>query len=226
VGPTQDQIFVEKEGNQWFRRNQAALEKLDPSADLPLRLLELYGVRPRRVLEVGAANGFRLAALAQRYGAHAVGCEPSADAIAAGRDRYPGIEFVQGQASKLPVAGPFDLVIVNFVFHWIDRSLLLTSVAEVDRVLEDGGLLLIGDFFPSNPLKVRYHHLPEVRVFTYKQDYAAVFLASGLYQSVCLLTADHSSRALKAEVSEDHRIATWLLRKGLGEVYRERSLPS
>ena len=42
---------------------------------------------------------------------------------------------------------------------------MLRSVAEIDRVLPDGGFLLIGDFYPSLPQRVRYHHLPDQDVF-------------------------------------------------------------
>ena len=117
----------------------------------------------------------------------------------------------------------FDLVIINFVFNWIDRSNLLRSVAEIDRLLVDGGFLIIGDFLPSNLTKVRYHHLPEKEVYTYKQNYAATFLASGLYHPVSLLTSHHTSRALNAEATEDQRAGAWLLRKMVREQYVERS---
>jgi hypothetical protein len=101
----------------------------------------------------------------------------------------------------------------------------LRSVAEIDRVLGEGGLLLVGDFAPSNRLRVRYHHLPESAVYTYKQDYAAVFLASGLYQPVGLLTGDHAGPGRGVGVSENDRIGTWLLRKAPQETYVERLLP-
>jgi hypothetical protein len=88
----------------------------------------------------------------------------------------------------------------------------------------DGGFLVIGDFYPSNFTKVRYHHLPDDEVYTYKQDYAAIFVVSGLYSHVCLLTGDHSSVGLESEVPEDRRTGTWLLHKSLEEQYSQGSL--
>jgi len=215
----QDEIFAASEGNEWFQRNKECLARFDPERDFPVKLIDLYGLQPTRVLEVGACNGFRLAAISGRYGASVTALDPSAEAIADGKTRFPSVGFVQGSAYAIPLPRLFDLVIVNFVLHWIDRANLLTSLAEVDRVLVDGGFLIIGDFFPSNQTKVRYHHLREAEVYTYKQNYAASLLASGLYRPVCLLTGDHSAEGLTAEAVEDERVAVWLLRKALNEFY-------
>lgn len=139
--------------------------------------------------------------------------------------RYPFIEFIQGLASAIPLKEAFDLIIVNFVFHWMDRSSLLRSVAEIDRLLEDKGFLIIGDFFPSGQLRVPYHHLPNQQVYTYKQNYAAPFLTSGLYRLVCVLTGEHASKALVADVPEMERIGVFLLQKTLTEGYVESNFP-
>src|SRR5262249_22807204 len=147
-----------------------------------------------RVLEIGTANGFRLAEIQRSTGARAVAVEPSAQAIDNGCKAFPSIQFVRGTAHSIPLEENFDLVIVNFVFHWIDRSNLLRSVAEADRLVRDGGWLIIGDFCPANRLRVRYHHLQDQKIFTFKQNYADTFLASGLYHSVASLTADHAAK--------------------------------
>jgi SAM-dependent methyltransferase len=217
----QDRVFSDSEGDRWFARNRRALNAFDASADLPLKLIRLYGLTPERVLEIGAANGFRLAAIHQCTGAEAVAVEPSAQAVLNGKASFPFITFIRGTASAVPLRESFDLVIVNFVFHWIDRQSLLRAVAEVDRLVRDGGYLLIGDFYPANQLQVRYHHLESEEVYTYKQNYAATFLASGLYHPVSFLTAHHATKVLQARVAENERIGTWLLRKELHGHYIE-----
>jgi SAM-dependent methyltransferase len=206
---------MESEGDRWFERNQMALNSFDAAADLPLKLIELYNLQPERVVEIGAANGVRLAAIRARTGADVIAVEPSARAILNGKASFPFVAFVRGAASSVPLRESFDLVIVNFVFHWIDRANLLRSVAEVDRLVQDGGFLIIGDFHPANFLQVPYHHLNDADVRTYKQNYAATFMASGLYHSVCLLTGDHAGKELAAKPGEDERIGAWLIRKAL-----------
>jgi SAM-dependent methyltransferase len=215
----QDNVFTRSEGDRWFERNRTALNSFDAAADLPLKLLDLYDLRPDRVLEIGAANGFRLGAIHARTGAAVVAVEPSIEAILNGKASFPFVSFVRGTATSVPLRESYGLVIVNFVFHWIDRANLLRAVAEVDRLVRDDGYLLIGDFHPSNQLQVRYHHLMEEQLFTYKQNYAATFLASGLYHPVALLTGHHTGKKPDPAVAEADRIGTWLLRKQTGVHY-------
>ena len=221
----QDEVFSALEGDNYFARNKMALEGFDPEQDLPLRLMNLYGLRPRSAVEIGAANGCRLAAIAERYGARVIGVDPSANAIENGRKRFPQVEFVQATAAKVPLENVFDLVIVNFVLHWIDRSTLMRSVAEIDRLVADGGFLLLGDFAPDKLVRVPYHHLAQNQVYTYKQDYSAVFVASGLYHIVATLKSSHGSSTLSAAVSENERTSVWLLQKQLQEHYAESVRP-
>lgn len=209
----QDNIFMQSEGDRWFERNRAALSRFDAGADLPMKLIDLYDLCPASALEIGAANGFRLAAIHARTAAQVVGVEPSAQAILEGKASYPFVSFVRGLAHAVPLRERFDLVIVNFVFHWIDRAKLMASISETDRLVGDGGFLIVGDFHPANRWRVPYHHLAGAAVETYKQNYAEPFLACGLYHPVCLLTADHEAKRLNPAVGEDERISAWLLRK-------------
>ena len=55
---TQDEIFTASEADQWFERNKHVLDKLSDQ-DVPLRLVELYKLRPASVLEIGAASGYK-----------------------------------------------------------------------------------------------------------------------------------------------------------------------
>ena len=121
---------------------------------------------------------------------------------------------MSGTARALPLtADAYDLVIATFVFHWIDRKSLLASAAEVDRVLKAGGYLIIGDFAPFTPKKVRYHHRPDVEVYTYKQDYAALFLATAGYVTVAQQILDHQTLKPDPNVSEHERFSLTLLKK-------------
>ena len=222
----QTDVFIDSEGDNWYRRNRSALEQFDPSADPAMHVLRLYALAPRSVLEVGASNGFRVDAIVKTTGARGVAVEPSADAIADGRRRYPAVAFVQGAAHSLPVQEAFDLVVANFLFHWIDRALLLRSAAEIDRVVADGGFLLLGDFAPSNRVRVPYHHLPGQDVFTYKQNYAELFTSSGIYQLRALATFGHPGHIPSTSASETDRTAVWLLRKSLRDSYTESAPPA
>lgn len=211
----QDKVFEESEGDAYFRRNLPGILNVaqDMSLDVPLRLMEMYNLRPEMVLEVGAANGFRLEEIRRRYGCDCVGVDASADAVEDGQSRHPKITMGQGLASEIPWDDPFDLVIVNYVLHWVDRSNLLATAAEIDRMVKDGGYLIVGDFAPANKLRVPYHHREPL--YTWKQDYGGLFVASGIYHAVAFLSGPHGPGHLSADVPESERAGCHLLRKDL-----------
>ncbi len=52
-----------------------------------------------------------------------------------------------------------------------------------------------------------------------------MFLSTGSYRPVSLLTARHGDNVMTPGVAEEERIGTWLLRKMLVENYLELRLP-
>lgn len=212
---TQDSIFLESEGDAWFRRNSPVLlgdEGAWAAHDMPLRLLGLAGVTLDSALEFGCAAGTRLDLLLQRGIARtAAGTDASAQAIATGRARYPALDLRQARIAD-GVDERFDLVIVNFVLHWVDRGALAASLAAIDRAVRPGGWLLVGDFLPDAPRVRDYSHCPGV--FTYKQDYAAAFAALGWYRTAARLVYDHDDPAHPLDCEDENRRAFCsLLRK-------------
>jgi len=207
-----EEIFLKKEGDNWFKRNKGTAwegGRWDP----PLYLMEQYSLRPKRVLEIGCSNGWRLAEIIKKHHVKCVGVEPSPLAIKEGKKKNSKVIFKRGIASSLPLEETFDLVIINFVLHWVSREFLFKVIAEIDRVVADEGYLIIGDFLPDNPTKVRYHHLPKEEVYTYKQDYTQIFTVSALYQRVATISFDHEKYLLSSKTNSQHRGGCSLLRK-------------
>lgn len=220
----QDDIFFKKEADAWFARNESALtpEARRNNNDFVEKLIRKHRLHPKRVLDVGASNGWRLEAMRRaRPRAQYVGVEPSAAAISAGGRQFPKLTLKQGVAAKLPIAdASFDLVLAVFVFHWIARDTLLQSVAEIDRVLADGKYLIVSDFLPRRPCKISYQHRPGV--FTWKADYGALFEASGNYipiERLYTFTA-HAHIRITPRTWDDFRAAATLYKKKIGTGYR------
>lgn len=223
----QDDVFFEYEGDNWFARNALALaneKKIEKDSVLNLLKNHLTN-SPRKILEVGCSNGWRLNELHHRYSCSCTGIEPSEQAVASGKNLFPNINLLRGKASSLPFAShEFDLVIVSFVFHWISRDTLLQSFSEIDRVLRDDGLLVISDFLPDAPTKTKYHHLPNDDIFTFKQDYAKAFESTCLYSVFARQVFDHDMPENKLEIPSNRRGACTLLRKSLSRAYGEAIL--
>lgn len=221
--PIQDQRFLQGEGDAWFTRNAAACNNTE-RFDWPLELAARIGaeVPLETIAELGCANGWRLDRLSRTKGRRWVGVDASRAAIADGSARFPQLQLHHGELAALPLSESFDLVIVNFVLHWIDRSSLARVAAEIDRVVADGGWLIVGDFLPDYPQRRVYHHLPGEGVYTYKQDYAGLFTRLGTYSESARVTYnhDHPTAGVSAIASHE-RAACVLLHKSLTGHYAE-----
>ncbi|MBL8252296.1 MAG: class I SAM-dependent methyltransferase [Candidatus Competibacter sp.] len=219
----QDDVFFQDEGDAWFCRNRKVLNK-NRSMDWPLMALEWLGnaFQLKSVIELGCSNGWRLAKLADRITGRLVGIDASAQAIANGKESWPALDLRQGLLSNLPVDETFDVVIVNFVLHWVDRKKLAGSIAEIDRVTADNGILLLGDFLPDYCARRRYHHRPELDMYTYKQDYPAIFESLGTYKTISRFSFDHDHPSSSLSLcSGDTRGMISILHKSLDRFYVE-----
>lgn len=220
----QDQVFFTREGDAWFQRNKAALSQGGKS-DWPAELLKLLADPSdlARVLELGCANGWRLDKWHREFGlgsVRRVGVDASGEALRDGAARFPSIEFHQGMLADVPLEEEFDLVIVHFVLHWVDRRTLLSSIAEIDRLTKEGGLILLGDFLPDFPQRRRYHHVQDQDLYTYKQDYARIFEALGTYRELARVTFHHDQPASDLRRADSAtRGACMLLQKSLQGYY-------
>lgn len=210
----QDKIFKQSEGDNWFKRNKKALTKKRLKKDLVLKVIKLFNIKPKKVLELGCATGYRLSYLKNKYSCQCVGVDCSSLAIKYGQSRYKGIRLFCGGIDKLNFRNAvFDLIIVNFVFHWIDRELIASVIAECDRVLRNEGLIIIADFFPLYPKKVKYHHLKDHNVYTYKEDYSKMFEKFGYYQSIGRISAQCGTQKICVQLKYDFRSKVDLLLK-------------
>lgn len=176
---SQKEIFLKGEGDAWYRRNLQHLR--EPAPDIVLTTLEEMRIAPKSVLEIGCADGYRVAKICEQSGAVGFGIEPSVQAVADGRNRYPSLSLEVGTADRLPFAdGQFDLVVFGFCLYLVDPHLHLRCVAEADRVLGEGGLLLIYDFIEPVPYYNDYAHRPGIR--SHKMEFSRFFLASPTYR--------------------------------------------
>lgn len=154
----QSDKFLAGAADDYYQRNKADFGKSDPV----LPLLEKVNFVPRNVLEIGCADGWRLRRLQEKYGCGIAGIDPSGQAIEAAialtnpTRPSPAYAFSVGTADNLSVCptSHFDLVIVGFCMWFIEPWQWFKVVAESDRVLQDGGALIVHDF--SVPYGIRW----------------------------------------------------------------------
>jgi SAM-dependent methyltransferase len=95
----------------------------------------------RRVLDVGCGPGALTTELVQRVGAAAVAAvDPSAQFVAAARERHPGVQVRVAAAEELPFAdAEFDAALAQLVVHFMDDP--VRGLAEMARVTRNGGVV-------------------------------------------------------------------------------------
>lgn len=103
--------------------------------------LEAVGHAARRVLDVGCGAGQELLPLAER-GAFAVGIDiaPEVGTLTLGPE-YDRLTFVRAAAERIPFSSAsFDVVICRIALPYMHNA---QALAEIARVLEPGGLLVL-----------------------------------------------------------------------------------
>lgn len=171
----QTEVFLKSEADQWFIRNKEAILAKDAETDKLTQMVRQADLKPKKVLEIGCANGYRLNFLKQLFHCECYGTDPSQAAIADGGQRYSGLNLQVGTADQLHFANEqFDLIIFGFLLYLCDRSKLFQIASEADRVLQDQGNILIYDFYSQTPYKNDYSHLSGV--YSYKMENASMFL--------------------------------------------------
>lgn len=187
------------EADEWFKRNELTADRIDPV--LPV----LQGLPFKSVLEIGCSNGQRMTVINALYGAQCSGVDPSMMAVMASEAGNPNVSIKHGSAVRLPYEpNTFDLVIFGFCLYLCDREDLFRIAAEADRVLRDGGHIIIHDFTTEKPHKNKYKH--KDGVWSFKMNPAKMFTWNPAYQFVN---------------RQGNDIAVYLLKKDLAAAWPE-----
>ena len=215
---TQRDVFSKSEGDNYYQRNKGRLTSADQiAADDPiLNSLAALELHPKDILEVGCSNGWRLNECRRIYRAKCFGIDPSAKAIADGAATFGGLDLRPGTADNLAFDNAaFDLVIFGFCLYLCDREDLFKIACEADRVLREKGHIAILDFYPPFAYRNEYQH--QAGIYSYKMDYAKMFLWNPFYNLVSRSVLTHSGLARIDE--PDERLSVVLLRKNVEFAY-------
>lgn len=183
------QIFLDGEGDNYFRRNLDIMEERIGGGYTPYAIIrdflsqQMICGKEKKILEVGCCFGHNLKYLKDALDITCYGIEPSLEAVNYGNEKYTDITLQRGTSDDLPFSdNMFDVIVMGFCLFWVDRKHLFESISEADRVLKDRGFLVIHDFDTTHAYKRNNVHNEEA--FTYKMDYSKLFLANPQYYLV------------------------------------------
>lgn len=196
---SQSEIFLNGEGDAWFHHNQDKIEARDGATKeltFIFDTLNDFSGEVNKILEIGCGSGTKLRKLSDYFNASGSGIDPSKIAIeeaqhTVGRHNPP-LDFQVGIASELPFErDSFDIVFFGFCLYLIPPAEIFQAVKEADRVLKNGGFLIILDF-DYGGLKInQYVHTSEV--LTYKNSYAQLFTSSNYYSLISKWSFNHET---------------------------------
>lgn len=204
----QSTIFLNGEGDSWYKRNEFVLNNSSGGRDLDFlkRTLKFNKKNINKILEIGCANGIKLAGLCNFFNAQGFGVDPSSLAIRQVREQFKELKAIKSTALNLPYPdNQFDLVVFGFCLYLVDRSDILKAVAEADRVLAKGGFLAIVDFDPGLRQKKPYHH--KDGMYSYKTSHSDFFTAGGHYYLVSKESYSHGKKNFSLDSNERISIA-------------------
>ena len=201
-----------EEGDNWFIRNK----KKSLSEDKK-KLIDYYlpfiGDK-NKVLEIGCSDGINLNYLNQQLPHRNLdlnGIDPSRKSIELGNKNYQNINLSVGTADNLEYdEALFDVVICGFFLYLIDRNLIFKIVSEIDRVIKEGGYLIIVDFEVPFPSSNDYVHFEGIK--SYKNNYSKFFTGGGHYTLIGKKHYSHQNVDL-FERNIDERVSTSILYK-------------
>lgn len=192
-----DTILWQDESDKFSKRAIKAFKDLETLFNRPERkayiselVKELNRIPffPKRILDIGCGTGGFLKLLNDAYPrAELFGVDPGEYSLDLARQYFCQkqikVNFYIGHSHALEnKTASVDLVTLFKVLQWVPRAFLMSTIAEVDRVLEPGGCLVINDFLPQTPLYRQSKHNKSVYIF--KQDYPKLFEAFPWYEII------------------------------------------
>ncbi len=90
------------------------------------------------VLDLGCGNG-ALTKVLQSKGYCVKGLDASEEFLDIAKEKYPDIDFMQGDAADFTLSEPVDVVFSNAVFHWINKDKQQDMLKCVFNVLNRNG---------------------------------------------------------------------------------------
>ncbi|HEY0294148.1 MAG TPA: class I SAM-dependent methyltransferase [Bordetella sp.] len=151
--------------------------------DIAQELIRRPEKQSERILDFGAGVGNSIPWIKKYLADSELTCaDVSARSLGVAAERFPGAaKFTSFDGEHLPFpSGYFDLAYAMCVFHHIDHEMHVPLMEEISRTLSPGGVFVIFEHNPLNPLTVR-------AVNTCEFDVNARLITAWKMKRACLL---------------------------------------
>lgn len=206
-------LFLEIEGDKYYERNKLALmDSIGLDAEFYASFLSNIVNENTKIVEIGAGNGRNINYFKKTLNCSVSGIEPSSEAVRDGNKLFFNNQdiLIKGTSDTLPYDDEsVDVVFFGFSLFWVGRKYLFRSIAESDRILKEGGYLLITDFDTSIPYK--RHNVHNKDAWTYKMNYSKLFLANPQYYLIEKKNYSHNNDSFDIDIQE--RVSAQILYK-------------
>ncbi len=214
----QKHIFLNSEGDSWFDRNKDTPYK---GKNTGLDFFIPFINKKNKILEIGCSNGNNLNYLNDKlpdYELDLCGIDPSKKSIESGNQMYQKINLKVGTSDQLEYDDNFfDIVICGFCLYLVDRNLIFRTVSEIDRILIEGGYLIIVDFDVPSPLSNNYIHYEGIK--SYKNNYSKFFTGGGHYTVIGKKTYSHENKESFHKTIDERVSSTILYKELITDIY-------
>ncbi|HDX8451339.1 class I SAM-dependent methyltransferase [Aeromonas hydrophila] len=205
----QKDIFIKQEGNSWYERNKHGYIHKKIQDDLVFKALQQVNFNPKRILEIGCANGWRVSALSKHYNATGYGIDPSLAAIKDGLKIYQNVQLTQGTADNFPTIEPVDLIIFGFCLYLCEPNDLFKIASRCHELLQDRGVVAIVDFHPPHGY-YRNKYIHQNNVYSYKMNYSHMLCWHPAYHRIFELVQHHDKHS---EFMLDSLVSVQIIKK-------------
>lgn len=177
----QKNIFINNEGNMWFKRNINHVIKYDIKKDIIINYIKNQNIdlNGKKILEIGCSNGYRLNYLKNEFDCECYGIEPSLDAVNFCKENFSGVNIKQGCSIDIDYQEKFDFVFIGFCLYLVDRDDLFQTVNLINKVLNTNGIVINLDFIGNKIYKNKYKHCDSI--YCYKMNYTNLFTSNPQY---------------------------------------------
>jgi ubiquinone/menaquinone biosynthesis C-methylase UbiE len=217
---SQKNIFLNSEGDNWFKRNEKAIS--NKNDDIILKFISPFLNANDKILEIGCSNGTNLTGLENlnpNLNLSLNGIDPSEMAIKKGKVENSSLNLQVGTSDDILFKNhDFNVVICGFFFYLVDRNLLFKTISEIDRILKYGGFLVIIDFEVISPGKNKYKHFENI--YSYKHNYSKFFTSGNHFSLVGKKQYYHADKNNFHKKMDERISCSILYKESIEDIYK------